>query len=321
MKICNHFSKGIISLFVLSILAGQGTETAFIKYYKSDRDFIADMPMFATERRGQAHLEVTFNENKQPVLKRWLNDNHDLIKEEMFVYNKSNTLQKRLFLGGDRRTEKIIHYGEKEPWSIEFRKYSISKKDAVFFMGQQTEFVLNGSDEIHEIIFRTIDNHEYGAIYLTYDYLGFLQEEVWRILPDDEIIRKFVYHYDIINNIQEIWEFGKDGSEISHVALSMAPEDKLYTTPPPRTGNILDEADVILQELISNRIVAPIPAFIPYTDWDRILLIDGNEMDIIFVAIDENYLRFTLPYESDVLSISLNRISSVTSKYGKRIYP
>lgn len=321
MKICNHFSKGIISLFVLSILAGQGTETAYIKYYKSDRDFIAGIPMFATERRGQAHLEVTFNENKQPVLKRWLNNNHDLIKEEMFVYNKSNTLQKRLFLGKDRRTEKIIYYGGKEPWSVEFRKYSILKKDVVFFIGQQTEFILNGSDEIHKIIFRTIDNHEYGAIYLTYDHLGFLQEEVWRILPDEKIIRKFVYHYDIINNIQQIWEYGKDGSEISHVALSMAPEDKLYTTPPPRTGNILDEADVILQELMSNRIVAPIPAFIPYTDWDRILLIDGNEMDIIFVAIDENYLRFTLPYESDVLSISLNRISSVTSKYGKRIYP
>ncbi|MCH7612296.1 MAG: hypothetical protein IIB45_02935 [Candidatus Marinimicrobia bacterium] len=321
MKISSPLIKNLIFFSLLSVSFGQNLETAFLKYYLNDRDFIADVPMFATERKGKAHLEVTFNENKQPLLKRWLDNNHDLINEEMFVYNKTNTLEKRLFLGGDRRTEKIIHYGEKELWSVEFRKYSALKNNIVFFIGQQTEFVLNGSDEIHEIIFRTIDNHEYGTIHLTYDHLGFLQEEVWRILPENKIIRKFVYHFDIINNIQQIWEYGKDGSEISHVALSMAPEDKLYTTPPPRTGNVLDEADDILQELISKRIIAPIPAFIPYTDWDRITLIDGDGMDIVFVAIDENYLRFSLPFESDVLSMSLDRISSVTSKYGKRIYP
>lgn len=321
MKISSPLIKNLIFFSLLSVNFGQNLETAFLKYYLNDRDFIADVPMFATERKGKAHLEVTFNENKQPVLKRWLDNNHDLINEEMFVYNKTNTLEKRLFLGGNRRAEKIIHYGEKELWSVEFRKYSVSKNEGVFFIGQQTEFVLNGSDEIHEIIFRTIDNHEYGAIHLTYDHLGFLQEEVWRILPENKIIRKFVYHYDIINNIQQIWEYGKDGSEISHVALSMAPEDKLYTTPPPRTGNVLDEADDILQELISKRIIAPIPAFIPYTDWDRITFINGDGMDIVFVAIDENYLRFSLPFESDVLSMSLDRISSVTSKYGKRIYP
>ncbi|MDP7609838.1 MAG: hypothetical protein QF814_08990, partial [Candidatus Marinimicrobia bacterium] len=42
-------------------------------------------------------------------------------------------------------------------------------------------------------------------------------------------IRKFVYDFDIINNVQQIWEYGQGGKEVSHVALSMAPEDKLYT--------------------------------------------------------------------------------------------
>ncbi len=89
------------------------TETAYIKYYLSDRNFIADAPMFATDRRGQSHLEVTFNENKHPVLKRWLNEKHELIREEMFVYNETKALQKRLFLNSNRRTEKIIHYGKR----------------------------------------------------------------------------------------------------------------------------------------------------------------------------------------------------------------
>ncbi|MDP5957528.1 MAG: hypothetical protein QGF82_02120, partial [Candidatus Marinimicrobia bacterium] len=65
----------MLSLCVICL--GQETATAFIKYYQTDRDFIADAPMFATDRRGQSHLEVTFNENKHPVLKCWLNEKHE----------------------------------------------------------------------------------------------------------------------------------------------------------------------------------------------------------------------------------------------------
>jgi len=105
------------------------------------------------------------------------------------------------------------------------------------------------------------------------------------------------------------------------VALSMAPADELYTTPPPRTGNVLDEADIIYKELVSKSMIAPIPAFIPYTEWDRLKMNNDEEMDIIIISLEDNLLRFSLPTESDVLSISLDRVSSITSKYGKRIYP
>ena len=116
------------------MLIGQETETAFIKYYRSNRDFIADVPMLATARKGIPHLEVTFNENKQPVLKRQLSSDHELIHEEMFVYDETKVLKKRLFLNNKRGTDKIIHYGEQEPWSVEFRKYAVHKKDAVSFI-------------------------------------------------------------------------------------------------------------------------------------------------------------------------------------------
>lgn len=297
------------------------TETAFIKYYKSDRDFIADVPIFATERMGQSHLEVTFNENNHPVLKRWLNERHELIREEMFVYNEEKALKKRLYLNSNRRTEKIIHYGEQEPWSVEFRKYSIPKSDIVSYLGQQTEFVLNGTDKISQINFRNINYIEYGTIHLSYNHLGFLQEEVWRTLPDENNIRKFVYDFDIINNVQQIWEFGWGEEEVSHVALSMAPEDKLYTTPPPRTGNELDEVDIIIKELKSKRVITSMPAIIPKTEWDRLKLTNNEVMDIVFVGIKNNRIRFSLPQSKDVLSISLDRVSSVTTKYGKRVFP
>jgi hypothetical protein len=185
----------------------------------------------------------------------------------------------------------------------------------------QTEFVLNGSEEISDIIFRTVDNHEYGTIHLSYDHLGFLQEEVWRILPKEKVIRKFVYDFDIMNDVQQIWEYGRENQEISHVALSMAPEDKLYTSPPPRTGNVLDEADIILKELISKRVITPVMALIPNTEWDRLKLANDEEIDIIFVSINNDRVRFSLPYENEVLSILLDRVSSIRNKYGELIYP
>ena len=321
MKTLSRFLKLIWILSFYSFCIGEDTATAFIKYYRSDRDFVADAPMLATARSELAHLEVTFNEQKHPVIKRWLDSDHKLIKEEMFVYDEAHVLKKRLFLNKDRQSDKIIHYGESEPWSYEFIKFTRKEQTSVSYSGQQTEFILNGKDVISEIRFRTVNDHEYGTITLAYDHLGFLQEEVWRTLPGGEVVRTFIYDFDIINNVQQIWEYGQGGKEVSHVALSMAPEDKLYTTTPPRTGNELDEVGIILKELISKRVITSMPAMIPKTEWDRLKLTNNEVMDIVFVVINNDRIRFHLPQSKDVLSISLDRVSSVTNTYGELIYP
>ncbi len=277
--------------------------------------------MLATERRDKSHLEVTFNDKKQPVLKRWLDESHDPIKEEMFVYDDDNVLKKRIFLLDDRRTDKIIHYGNREPWSMEFRKYTKLPQWVLAFEEQQTEFTLSGTESISKIIFKTVDGHIYGGISLIYDHLGFLQKEVWRILPSEMIVREFAYEVDIINNVKQVWEFGPNGRQVSHVTLAMAPEDQLYTTPPPRTGNVLDEVDIIIKELVSKRVRSSVPAFIPSTEWDRLIMTNNQEMDIKIIQLDEAFIRFTLPNERDVLSMSLDKVSTIKNRFGELIYP
>ena len=69
-----------------------------------------------------------------------------------------------------------------------------------------------------------------------------------------EIIRKFKYKFDLMSNVTQIWEYGKNNELISEVALDMVPADQLYRTPPPRTGNILDEYDIIKKEIEDKRI-------------------------------------------------------------------
>ena len=61
-----------------------------------------------------------------------------------------------------------------------------------------------------------------------------------------------------MSNVTQIWEYGKNNELISEVALDMVPADQLYRTPPPRTGNILDEYDIIKKEIEDKRIISSI---------------------------------------------------------------
>ncbi len=63
------------------------------------------------------------------------------------------------------------------------------------------------------------------------------------------------------------------------------------------------------------------PAIIPKTEWDRLKLTNNEVMDIVFVGIKNNRIRFSLPQSKDVLSMSLDRISLVTNTFGELIYP
>ncbi|MED5256932.1 MAG: hypothetical protein VX818_06815, partial [Candidatus Neomarinimicrobiota bacterium] len=46
---------------------------AFIKYFHNNRDFLGDKAMLASDRRGESHLQVSYNEKKQAVIKEWMN--------------------------------------------------------------------------------------------------------------------------------------------------------------------------------------------------------------------------------------------------------
>ena len=59
-------------IFLMGLLLSQ-EETAFIKYFNNDRDFLGDKPMLASERNTVKHIRVSYNEAKQPILKEWIN--------------------------------------------------------------------------------------------------------------------------------------------------------------------------------------------------------------------------------------------------------
>jgi hypothetical protein len=277
--------------------------------------------MLASERNTVKHIRVSYNEAKQPILKEWINTQGQPDKREIFSYDKEGKLLSRAILKKNNKPDKVITYGDSEPWGIEFRKYFYNDNVNIPYVDQRSEFQMSAENQIEQINFFTVDNRHYGSIAFAYDRLGFVTNEIWIKEPENQIVRRFKYQYDIIAQVKQIWEYDRTGNLISHQALQQAPADELYKIPPPRTGNALSEAGLIIEELRYRRMLTPNPAFIPVTLWDQLVTNNKDRFDIDFISVNENNVEFREPNGKDILSISLDRVASVVSRFGEIIYP
>ena len=307
-------------IFLMGLLLSQEA-IAFIKYFNNDRDFLGDKPMLASERNTVKHIRVSYNEAKQPILKEWINTQGQPDKREIFSYDKEGKLLSRAILKKNNKPDKVITYGDSEPWGIEFRKYFYNDNVNIPYVDQRSEFQMSAENQIEQINFFTVDNRHYGSIAFAYDRLGFVTNEIWIKEPENQIVRRFKYQYDIMAQVKQIWEYDRTGNLISHQALQQAPADELYKKPPPRTGNALSEAGLIIEELRYSRMLAPNPAFIPVTLWDQLVTNNQDRFDIDFISVNENNVEFREPNGQNILSISLDRVASVVSRFGEIIYP
>ena len=287
----------------------------------NEKDFIANVPMKSTSRRGFDHLTAYFNDYNLPVKLEHYMSNGSLTKREIMEYNDDKVLVRKGEVNSEGKFLKLIVFGNDEPWSIEFQKSNFIKNEYINFNDQRSTFIIPRGEQVTQIIFETIDGKKYGKIELDYDYLNFLSEERWRALPSGKIIRKFKYKFDLISNVTQIWEYGKNNELISEVALDMVPADQLYRTPPPRTGNILDEYDIIKKEIEDKRIISSNNPIIPHTNFDQLVLKTGQSLDIDFVGTNQNGIHFRLNDNDGLLTVPFSNVRSLTSRMGDVIYP
>ena len=314
--------KSIIIL-ILALLFGTvfASEISYIRYYLNEKDFIANVPMKSTNRRGYDHLTAYFNDKNLPVKLEYYMSNGSLRKREIMEYNSDKVLVKKGEVNSEGKFLKLVVYSNDEPWSVEFQKSNFIENESVNLVDQRSTFIIPRGEEVTQIIFETIDGLKYGKIELDYDYLNFLSEERWRKLPSGEIIRKFNYKFDLMSNVTQIWEYGRDNKLVSEVALDMVPADQLYRTPPPRTGNILDEYDIIQKEIKEKRIITSNNPIIPHSVFDQLVLKSGQSLEVDFVGTNQNGIQFRLSNNDGLLTVPFNNVRSLTSRMGDVIYP
>ena len=309
----------LLTIIIYQIILSD--DISYIRYYANEKDFIANVPMKSTSRRGFDHLTAYFNDYNLPVKLEYYMSNGSLTKREIMEYNDDKVLVRKGEVNSEGKFLKLIVFSNDEPWSIEFQKSNFIKDEYINFTDQRSTFIIPRGEQVTQIIFETIDGKKYGKIELDYDYLNFLSEERWRALPSGEIIRKFKYKFDLMSNVTQIWEYGKNNELISEVALDMVPADQLYRTPPPRTGNILDEYDIIKKEIEDKRIISSNNPIIPHTNFDQLVLKTGQSLDIDFVGTNQNGIQFRLNDNGGLLTVPFSNVRSLTSRMGDVIYP
>ena len=324
-----QLSKCLLTVSLLySIIIGQPeNDVYYVRYFESDHNFKADLSMLSTSRRGKAHLSVSYNEKDQPIKIERVSPSGVIEKREMLRYDENGILREKGEYTDRWKYLNLTIYGDDEPWSREYRSWRYKKNEPMPFTDQRTYFTMEDGVQISKIVFQTIDGQKYGQVELDYDYLGNLYEERWRDLPSARVIRRFKYKfehmYDYVepHMVVQIWEFGYDGELISNVAVDMAPADQLYKTPPPRSHNTLDEVDIIAREIKERRILVPHGGIIPRTEWDELILVNGERLLIDFVNLSDNGLQFRMEKENDVLTLPIHRVRTLTSRMGDVIYP
>ena len=316
-----------VSLFYSIIIGQPENDVYYVRYFESDHNFKADLSMLSTSRRGKAHLSVSYNEKDQPIKIERVSPSGVIEKREMLRYDENGILREKGEYTDRWKYLNLTIYGDDEPWSREYRSWRYKKNEPMTFIDQRTYFTMEDGVQISKIVFQTIDGQKYGQVELDYDYLGNLYEERWRDLPSARVIRRFKYKfehmYDYVepHMVVQIWEFGYDGELISNVAVDMAPADQLYKTPPPRSHNTLDEVDIIAREIKERRILVPHGGIIPRTEWDELILVNGERLLIDFVNLSDNGLQFRMEKENDVLTLPIHRVRTLTSRMGDVIYP
>lgn len=309
----------LLTIIIYQIILSD--DISYIRYYANEKDFIANVPIKSTSRRGFDHLTAYFNDYNLPVKLEHYMSNGSLTKREIMEYNDDKVLVRKGEVNSEGKFLKLVVFSNDEPWSIEFQKSNFIKDEHINFTDQRSTFIIPRGEQVTQIIFETIDGKKYGKIELDYDYLNFLSEERWRALPSGKIIRKFKYKFDLMSNVTQIWEYGKDNELISEVALDMVPADQLYRTPPPRTGNILDEYDIIKKEIEDKRIISSNNPIIPHTNFDQLVLKTGQSLDIDFVGTNQNGIQFRLNDNDGLLTVPFSNVRSLTSRMGDVIYP
>lgn len=309
----------LLTIIIYQIILSD--DISYIRYYANEKDFIANVPIKSTSRRGYDHLTAYFNDYNLPVKLEHYMSNGSLTKREIMEYNDDKVLVRKGEVNSEGKFLKLVVFSNDEPWSIEFQKSNFIKDEHINFTDQRSTFIIPRGEQVTQIIFETIDGKKYGKIELDYDYLNFLSEERWRALPSGKIIRKFKYKFDLMSNVTQIWEYGKNNELISEVALDMVPADQLYRTPPPRTGNILDEYDIIKKEIEDKRIISSNNPIIPHTNFDQLVLKTGQSLDIDFVGTNQNGIQFRLNDNDGLLTVPFSNVRSLTSRMGDVIYP
>ena len=80
---------------MLSFLIGQSDDVSYVRYFKDDHNFLSNLSMMSTSRRGVSHLAVSYNDRDLPIKIERISGKGTTEKQEILKYNGTGKLIER----------------------------------------------------------------------------------------------------------------------------------------------------------------------------------------------------------------------------------
>lgn len=285
----------------MSLIAVQGV--SYVRYYRTEQDFMRGIPMEATRRKGVDHIEALYSKYDRILSKARIDTGGHLIREEIYEYDFSGTLLRRSIRDGSGRTEKMYVYGDREEMSKTFLSYAFPNRDLREFSDRVTVYRYLPDGKVDRYEFLSVDGTPMGSISHKYFDSGLVKEERWITEPEGRTIRLFQYDYDPDLHTYELTEYDSKGQEISHVGLVPPGRDEV----PQAQLNVLPESREIIEDILRRK--------------DLIYLKNGDTLRVNLVQISDEFVRFKMAGERDTLTIPLSAVGEIERLDGKILYP
>lgn len=327
-----YWDKVFLIFFLFNIIVGQ--QVSYIRYYKTDSDFMIDVGITPEEARGSKHIEALYNRTDQLILKMTIDEENNTTAQEIFEYNEDRTLSRRAIADGEGKVNRMMIYGD-EPMSSNFISLVFPNRNKIDFAERTNIYYYNKNGSIRKYKFLSLDHTPFGEI--NYDYFdeGLIKLEQWRDLLNGMVVRQFTYNYNPISREYIMVETDAKGNEVSKVGITLP--RKLFTSEVNDSnrekvkseGNTLEESSEIIEDILLKKADGWNPTkTIGYlanpelfSSPDLIYMKTGDTLKVNLFNLTEDHVRFFMLGDQDILTMSLSKIDEIERRDGKVIYP
>ena len=161
-----------------------------------------------------------------------------------------------------------------------------------------------------------------------------MKEELWKDLLAGQTVRLFKYRFNPISREYTMVEHDARGEEVSRVGITLprksitsgwSPSDTSTDIP----GNRLEESSEIIEDILMRKAEGWNPdqslgkLMDPkvLTSPDLITMKAGDILKVELIQITDEYVRFMLSGEHDVLTLPLTRVTEIERRDGEILYP
>jgi len=327
-----YWDRVFLILFLFNFIVGQ--QVSYIRYYKTDSDFMINVAITPEEARGSKHIEALYNRTDQLILKMTIDEQNNTTAQEIFEYNEDRTLSRRAIADGEGKVNRMMIYGD-EPMSSNFISLVFPNRNKIDFAERTNIYYYNKNGSIRKYKFLSLDHTPFGEI--NYDYFdeGLIKLEQWKDLLNGMVVREFTYNYNPISREYIMVETDAKGNEVSKIGITLP--RKLFTSEVNDSksekvkseGNSLEESSEIIEDILLKKADGWNPAktigYLANPDLfsspDLIYMKTGDTLKVNLFNLTEDHVRFFILGDQDILTMSLSKIDEIERRDGKVIYP